>query len=126
MWSNQENRVRKQVKNPCEVVAYAMHSSGKTSLAVGLSLYKIAKKDVLASKLICYPHIGLLYFIVLYEGSISDSRVGFFFILLYSLGSCLCSIYIRLHRKLAFFICRIKVCIWIKCISDRKVDQIIF
>jgi len=39
MWSNQENRVRKQVKNPCEVVAYAMHSSGKTSLAVGLSPY---------------------------------------------------------------------------------------
>ena len=28
-----------------------MHSSGKTSLAVGLSPYKIAKKDVLASKL---------------------------------------------------------------------------
>ena len=51
MWSNQENRVRKQVKNLCEVVAYAMHSSGKTSLAVGLSPYKIAKKDVLASKL---------------------------------------------------------------------------
>ena len=25
--------------NPCEVVAYAMHSSGKTSLAVGLSPY---------------------------------------------------------------------------------------
>ena len=36
MWSNQENRVRKQVKNPCEVVAYAMHSSGKTSLAAWL------------------------------------------------------------------------------------------
>ena len=51
MWSNQENRVRKQVKIPCEVVAYAMRSSGKTSLAVGLSPYKIAKKDVLASKL---------------------------------------------------------------------------
>ena len=28
-----------------------MHSSGNTSLAVGLSPYKIAKKDVLASKL---------------------------------------------------------------------------
>ena len=26
MWSNQENRVRKQVKNSCEVVAYAMRS----------------------------------------------------------------------------------------------------
>ena len=51
MWSNQEKPVRKQVKNLCEVVAYAMHSSGKTSLAVGLSPYKIAKKDVLASKL---------------------------------------------------------------------------
>jgi len=51
MWSNQENRVRKQVKNLCEVVAYAMRSSGKTFLAVGLSPYKIAKKDVLASKL---------------------------------------------------------------------------
>ena len=45
MWSNQENRVRKQVKNPCEVVVYAMHSSGKNSLAVGLSTYKIAKID---------------------------------------------------------------------------------
>ena len=32
MWSNQENRVRKQVKNPCEAVRYAMHSSGKNSL----------------------------------------------------------------------------------------------
>ena len=51
MWSNQENRVRKQVRILCEVVAYAMRSSGKTSLAVGLSPYKIAKKDVLASKL---------------------------------------------------------------------------
>ena len=39
------------MKIPCEVVAYAMRSSGKTSLAVGLSPYKIAKKDVLASKL---------------------------------------------------------------------------
>ena len=39
------------MKNPCEVVAYAMHSSGKTSLAVGLSPYKIAKIDDLASKL---------------------------------------------------------------------------
>ena len=47
MWSNQENRARKQVKNPCEVVAAAMHSSGKTSLAVGLSPYKIAKKTFL-------------------------------------------------------------------------------
>ena len=28
-----------------------MHSSGKNSLAVGLSPYKTAKKDVLASKL---------------------------------------------------------------------------
>ena len=28
-----------------------MRSSGKTSLAVGLSPYKIAKKDILASKL---------------------------------------------------------------------------
>ena len=51
MWSNQETSVRKQVKKLCEVVAYAMRSSGKTSLAVGLSPYKIAKKDVLASKL---------------------------------------------------------------------------
>ena len=51
MWSNQEKRVRKQVKNPCEVVAAAMHSSGKTSLAVGLSPYKIAKIDAFASKL---------------------------------------------------------------------------
>ena len=30
---------------------YAMHSSGKNSLAVGLSPYKIAKKDAFASKL---------------------------------------------------------------------------
>ena len=52
MWSNQENRVRKKVKNPCEAVAYAMHSSGKNSLAVGLSPYKIAKINVLASKLL--------------------------------------------------------------------------
>ena len=51
MWSNQENRVRKQVKNPCEAVRYAMHSSGKKSLAVGLSPYKIAKIDAFASKL---------------------------------------------------------------------------
>ena len=51
MWSNQETSVQKQVKNPCEAVRYAMHSSGKNSLAVGLSPYKIAKKDVLASKL---------------------------------------------------------------------------
>ena len=49
MWSNQENRVRKQVKNPCEAVRYAMHSSGKNSLTVGLSPYKIAKIDALAS-----------------------------------------------------------------------------
>jgi len=47
MWSNQENRVRKQVKNPCEAVRYAMHSSGKNSLAVELSPYKIAKKTSL-------------------------------------------------------------------------------
>lgn len=33
------NRVRKQVKYLCEVVAYAMHSSGKISLAVELSPY---------------------------------------------------------------------------------------
>ena len=51
MWSNQENRVRKQVKNPWEAERYAMHSSGKKSLAVGLSPYKIAKIDALASKL---------------------------------------------------------------------------
>ena len=51
MWSNQETSVRKQVRIPCEVVAYAMHSSGKTSLAVGLSPYKIAKIDAFASKL---------------------------------------------------------------------------
>ena len=43
MWSNQENR--------CEVVIYAMHSSGINSLAVGLSPYKIAKIDAFASKL---------------------------------------------------------------------------
>ena len=51
MWSNQENRVRKQVKNPWEAERYAMHSSGKNFLVAGLSPYKIAKKDVLASKL---------------------------------------------------------------------------
>ena len=51
MWSNQENRVRKQMENPCEAVIYVMHSSGKNSLAVGLSPYKIAKINVLASKL---------------------------------------------------------------------------
>ena len=51
MWSNQETSVRKQVKNLCEVVAYAMHSSGKTSLVAGLSPYKIAKIDAFASKL---------------------------------------------------------------------------
>ena len=44
MWSNQENRVRKQVKNPCEAMRYAMHSSGINPLAVGLSPCKIAKK----------------------------------------------------------------------------------
>jgi hypothetical protein len=41
----------KAIENPCEVVRYAMHSSGKNSLAVGLSPYKIAKIDALASKL---------------------------------------------------------------------------
>jgi hypothetical protein len=41
----------KASENPCEVVAYAMHSSGKTFLAVGLSPYKIAKIDAFASKL---------------------------------------------------------------------------
>ncbi len=51
MWSNQENRVRKQVKNPCEAERYAMHSSGKNSLAAGLSPYKITKIDAFASKL---------------------------------------------------------------------------
>ena len=51
MWSNQETSVRKQVENPCEAERYAMHSSGKNSLAAGLSPYKIAKIDALASKL---------------------------------------------------------------------------
>ena len=51
MWSNQETSVRKQVKNPCEAVRYAMHSSGKNSLAARLSSYKIAKIDAFASKL---------------------------------------------------------------------------
>ena len=51
MWSNQENRVRKQVKNPWEAERYAMHSSGKNFLVAGLSPYKIAKIDALASKL---------------------------------------------------------------------------
>ena len=51
MWSNQESTVRKQVKNSCEAVRYAMHSTGINSLAVGLSPYKIAKINVLASKL---------------------------------------------------------------------------
>ena len=51
MWSNQETSVRKQVKNPCEAERYAMHSSGKNSLAAGLSPYKIAKMDAFASKL---------------------------------------------------------------------------
>ena len=53
MWSNQETSVRKQVENPCEAERYAMHSSGKNSLAVGLSPYKIAKKDAFASDM--YP-----------------------------------------------------------------------
>ena len=39
------------MKNPWEAERYAMHSSGKNSLAVGLSPYKIAKKDAFASKL---------------------------------------------------------------------------
>ena len=51
MWSNQETSVRKQVKNPCEAVRYAMHSSGKNSLAARLLPYKIAKIDAFASKL---------------------------------------------------------------------------
>ena len=51
MWSNQETSVRKQVENPCEAERYAMHSSGKNSLAAGLSPYKIAKMDAFASKL---------------------------------------------------------------------------
>ena len=51
MWSNQETSVQKQVKKTCEAVRYAMHSSGKNSLAVGLSPYKIAKIDAFASKL---------------------------------------------------------------------------
>ena len=38
-------------KIECERECYAMHSSGKNSLAVGLSPYKIAKKDAFASKL---------------------------------------------------------------------------
>ena len=41
----------KAIENPCEAVRYAMHSSGKNSLAVGLSPYKIAKIDAFASKL---------------------------------------------------------------------------
>ena len=49
MWSNQENRVRKQVKNPWEAERYAMHSSGKNFLVAGLSPYKIAKIDAFAS-----------------------------------------------------------------------------
>ena len=51
MWSNQETSVRKQVENLCEAVRYAMHSSGKNSLAVGLLPYKIAKINAFASKL---------------------------------------------------------------------------
>ena len=39
------------MKNPCEAVRYAMHSSGKNSLAARLSPYKIAKIDAFASKL---------------------------------------------------------------------------
>ena len=41
--------MRKQVKNLCEAERYAIHSSGKNSLAVGLSPYKIAKIDAFAS-----------------------------------------------------------------------------
>ena len=41
----------KESENPCEAVRYAMHSSGKNSLAVGLSPYKIAKINAFASKL---------------------------------------------------------------------------
>ena len=37
----------KAIENPCEAVRYAMHSSGKNSLAVELSPYKIAKKTSL-------------------------------------------------------------------------------
>ena len=43
--------LQKMFHRLCEVVAYAMHSSGKSSLAVGLLPYKIAKKDAFASKL---------------------------------------------------------------------------
>ena len=43
MWLNQEN--------PCEAVRYTMHSSGRNPFAVGLSPYKMAKIDALASKL---------------------------------------------------------------------------
>ena len=43
--------MNEQVKNPCEAAIYAMHSSGKNSLTVGLSPYKIAKIDAFASKL---------------------------------------------------------------------------
>ena len=38
-------------KIECERECYAMYSSEKSSLAVGLSPYKIAKKDAFASKL---------------------------------------------------------------------------
>ena len=38
-------------KIECERECYAMHSSGKNSLAAGLSPYKIAKMDAFASKL---------------------------------------------------------------------------
>ena len=31
---------KSHVENPCEAVRYAMHSSGRNSLAVGLSPYK--------------------------------------------------------------------------------------
>ena len=41
----------KESENPCEAERYAMHSSGKNSLAAGLSPYKIAKMDAFASKL---------------------------------------------------------------------------
>ena len=39
------------MKNPWEAERYAMHSSGKNFLVAGLSPYKIAKIDALASKL---------------------------------------------------------------------------
>ena len=54
MWSNQENRVRKQVKNPCEVVAYAMHHTqlGKDfPRCRAVALYISMKEPSLSSKL---------------------------------------------------------------------------